>query len=421
MNDLAQLRERAARVLPGGVSSNVRRPNSAYFFERGEGPRLYDAEGRDYLDYLLGQGPAFLGHGHPQINQAVAAAVTKGMVYGAQTRLEVEATEKLLDAIGWADMARLGVSGTESDHAATRLARAVTGRRYVVRFAGQYHGWIDTVLMSFAADDWTVGSAGQLPHYLQDWLVLPFNDVEALEAAFAEHGDDIAAVITEPMMCNSGAIAAQPAFLQRLRQLCTTNGTVLIFDEVITGFRLARGGAAARFGVTPDLAVYGKALAGGWPVSAIAGRRELLEHFGTGRVNHSGTFNASVMAAAAVSATMDVLLKEDPYPALEATGTQLMQGLREVAARHTPMHLQGLPMAFHLSFGELGSDVTTYSQLAQLDLERYSEFTRTLAEHGIWVAGRGIWYVSTAHGARDVQQTLERFDAALTDWLKAGR
>ncbi|GAA2619983.1 glutamate-1-semialdehyde 2,1-aminomutase [Dactylosporangium fulvum] len=413
----AGLAARAAAVLPGGVNSNVRLAASRTFFERGSGPRLWDVDGNEYVDYLLGQGPAFLGHAHPQVNAAVTAAVSRGMVFGAQHALEVEAVEKLLAAIGWADMARLGVSGTEAVQAALRLARAATGRRRVIGFAGQYHGWLDTVLMAHGPDGPRPGSAGQPPEYLADWLITPFNDSVALERQFSAHPGEIAAVILEPMMCNSGAIAPQPGFLERLRELCTANGTVLIFDEVVTGFRLAFGGAAQRFGVTPDLAIYGKALAGGWPVAAIAGRRELLEQFGTGRVNHSGTFNASVMAAAAVSSTMDVLRQAPPYASVEEHGGALIDGLRELGHRHgVPLNVHGLPAAFHVSFRRDGAAETTvvdHATLQSLDLDRYARFSRTLARHGIWVAGRGIWYCSAAHGQAEHADTLERFDRAI--------
>lgn len=406
------LLERAARILPGGVSSNVRLAAPRRFFTQGQGARLWDVQGKEYVDYLLGQGPAFLGHAHPEVTAAVREAVGRGMVFGGQHTLEVEATEKLLAAVGWAEMARLGLTGTEAVHAAIRIARAATGRRRVVRFAGSYHGWLDTTLMRFTGDGFGPGSDGQPAGYLADWLVTPFNDVGALDAVFAEHGEEVAAVICEPVMCNSGVIAPQPGFLDRLRRRCSEARAVLIFDEVITGFRLALGGAAQRFGVTPDLAVYGKALGGGWPVSAIAGRRELMARVGTGRVNHSGTFNASVMASAAVSATMDVLREDPPYERVDAYGSRLMAGLREIGERRgVPLHVQGLPAAFHVSFGETG-DVVDHAGISRLDLARYARFAQTLAGRGVWVANRGIWFVSTAHGESEFSDTLERVDAA---------
>jgi glutamate-1-semialdehyde 2,1-aminomutase len=418
------LLRRAADVLPGGVSSNVRLQAPRVFFERGAGARLWDSDGHEYVDYLLGQGPAFLGHAHPKITQAVSQAVAKGMVFGAQHPGEVLAVEKFLAVIGWADMARLGVSGTEAVHGALRLARAATARRKVVRFAGQYHGWLDTVLMNFTATGWGPASQGQSMASLDDWIVTAFNDVEALKRIFEERSGEIAAVILEPMMCNSGAIAPLPGFLESLRELCTKNGTVLIFDEVITGFRLAPGGAAERFGVTPDLAVYGKALAGGWPAAALAGRQNLMELIGTGSVNHSGTFNASVMASAAVAATMDLLAEDPPYERIAEHGSALMNGIVELGRAHgLPFHVQGMPVAFHVSFpgaaGEASQMVCDFAGLDKLDLAKYERFARVLTAHGVWVAGRGIWYVSAAHGATELRDTLARVDESLSEFAPA--
>lgn len=407
------LRERAARVIPGGVSSNVRLAAPRVFFARGAGARLWDVDGREYVDYLLGQGPAFLGHGRKEVVDAVAAATANGMVFGAQHPAEVEAVERVVAALGWPEQVRFGVSGTESVHAALRLARAATGRRRVVRFAGSYHGWLDNVLMDFGSEVPVPASAGQPEDALADWLVVPFNDVEAFSALMARHGSEVAAVIVEPMMCNVGAIPADEAFLRTLRRLTREHGAVLVFDEVITGFRLALGGAAEHFGVTPDLAVYGKALAGGWPVSALAGRRDLMQLFGTGEVNHSGTFNASVMATAAVNATLTVLAEDQPYDRIHHHGQRLMTGLVELGRAHDlPLRVQGLPVTFHVSFGPPEA-VGDLLGVQALDLARYARFAHLLAEHGVWVAPRGIWFVSAAHTDADLTETLERVDAAL--------
>ncbi len=408
------LAARAADALPGGVSSNVRLAHAGIILERGKGARLWDVDGREYLDYLLGQGPAFLGHGEPRVNAAVAQAVTGGMVYGGVHRLEIEATEALLEAVGWADQARLCVSGTEADHGAIRLARGATGARRIVRFTGSYHGWLDPVLADYSTTPPRPASRGQASDSFADTLWAPFNDLPAVAAAVAQ--GDVAAVIVEPVMCNTGVLVPRPAFLAGLRALCDEHGVLLIFDEVITGFRLALGGAVERFGVTPDLAVYGKALAGGWPVAAIAGKRDVMALIGTNQVNHSGTFNASVMAAAAVKATIEVLRTDDPYERLDATGLRLQEGLRAAAAAAgVPMRVAGMPMAFHVAYGDPDAPLLTLADLARFDLARYQGFARVLERHGLWVAGRGIWYVSTAHTDADIDRTIERFAAALAD------
>ncbi|GAA1738065.1 aspartate aminotransferase family protein [Luedemannella helvata] len=409
----AVLTERARVTIPGGVNSNIRLAAPPVFFERGRGARLLDVDGNDYVDYLLGQGPNFLGHATEAVTEAVTAAVGRGMVYGAQSPLEVEAAERIVAALGWAEMVRLSMTGTEAVQAALRLARAATGRHRFVRFEGHYHGWLDNVLV--AAGGGAPGSLGQLASHLTDSVLVPWNDADALADALNAHGDTIAAVIMEPVMINTGSMEPVDGYLARVRQLCDEHGIVLIFDEVISGFRIAPGGAAQRYGVAPDLATYGKAMAGGWPVAALAGRAELMSRFGTGEVNHSGTFNGSVMAAAAVIATLDILAADPPYERISEHGAALKAGLVDLGERHgVPLRTQGLPMAFHASFGS-PEPVTDYRSLQRLDLASYSEFAAMLARYGVWVARRGIWYVSAAHGERELTDTLERVDRALSD------
>lgn len=412
----AELHRRACATTPGGVHSNVRLGAPKVFFDSAKGAWLHSVDGYDYLDYLLGQGPNFLGHAPEEVLDAVDTASRRGIIYGGQHELEVEASEAVCAALGWADMVRFGVSGTESVQAALRLARACTGRTKVIRFEGHYHGWLDNVLMKAHDGVWGTASAGQLDSHLDDFVTLPWNDQEAVAEALSQDGDRIAAVIMEPVMINAGVIEPRAGYLERVRELCTQYGVVLIFDEVISGFRLGLGGAAARYGVTPDLATYGKAMAGGWPVSALAGRTDLMERFGTGEVNHSGTFNGSVLAMAAVKASLAYLQDGGPYAAIDEHGTALMAGLRELGASHgVPLRVSGLTAAFHVSFGDV--EVTDYRSLQRLDLGRYEELTDALFEHGIWVAKRGVWYVSTSHGADELDAALTRFAKTLSDWI----
>jgi glutamate-1-semialdehyde 2,1-aminomutase len=411
----AQLFARAGELTPGGVHSNVRLGSPHVFFARGSGAWLWDVDGNDYVDYLLGQGPNFLGHAPADITAAVGDAIADGMVFGAEYRGEVEAAELFLANLGWAQRVRFGLSGTEAVQEALRVARAATGRKLFVRFEGQYHGWMDNVLVAVDGHRAVPASAGQLASHLQDCILLPWNDLDALATVLAQQGDEIAAVLMEPMMCNQGAIVPRPGYLEGVRRLCDRTGTVLIFDEVITGFRIALGGAAEVFGVVPDLATYGKAMAGGFPVSALAGRADLMHGIGTGRINHSGTFNASVMAVAAVTATMRRLADDPPYERIKDHGTALMAGLADRAAAHgLPLHLQGVPAAFHASLGGGPNEFEDYEGLQQRDLAGYAALAGRLAQHGLWVAGRGIWYVSAAHGEAELATALERFDAALT-------
>ena len=405
---------RALSRIPGGVNSNVRLAAPRMYFVRGAGARLWDVDGRDYVDYLLGQGPAFLGHAPERVNRAVFDAAAQGMVFGAQHPLEVAAAERICAVLGWPDMVRLGMTGTEVVQAALRVARAATGRRRVVRFEGHYHGWLDNVLVKTADGKSGPASVGQLTGDLDEAVILRWNDATALEALLADEGDQIAAVIMEPVMVNTGSIEPRPGYLERVRELCTAHGVVLIFDEVITGFRLALGGAASLYGVRPDLATYGKALAGGWPVAALAGRGDLMERFGDGLVNHSGTFNGSVMAAAAICATLEVLETDPPYERVSEHGRAVKAGLEALGQEHgVPLRTQGPAMAFHASFGAPGL-IEDFRDLGRLDTAGYARFTRALVDAGVWVAARGVWYVSAAHGPEELDITLQRVRTALS-------
>jgi glutamate-1-semialdehyde 2,1-aminomutase len=310
-------------------------------------------------------------------------------------------------------------TGSEAVQAVLRAARAATGRRKFIRFAGHYHGWLDNVLVNVGVDgcDAEVASAGQLPGHLDDSIMLPWNDLDLLTDVLDDLHDEIAAVITEPVMLNAGSIEPTPGFLQGLRALCDRYGVALIFDEVISGFRVALGGAAQRYGVTPDLATFGKAIAGGWSVAAFAGTARFMNGFGTGAINHSGTFNGSTLACAATTATVQRLRDKPPYAELERLGTRLQSGLGDLAVDHDlPLHIQGLPMAFHVGFGS--GPVTDHATLQRLDLAGYAAFARVLVEHGVWVSGRGIWYLSTAHTDADIDETLERTSSAMAAWKR---
>jgi glutamate-1-semialdehyde 2,1-aminomutase len=416
----ATLNAKARDLSPGGVHSNVRLLGPQVFMDRAKGSRIVDVDGNEYIDYLLGQGPNFLGHAPEVVLDAVDEACRNGMIFGAQHPLEVDAGSVVLEALQWPDQLRFAMTGTEAVQAVLRAARAHTGRTKFVRFAGQYHGWMDNVLVT--VDDSgsaALASEGQMESHLKDSFMLPWNDLGALESLLAERGDEVAAVITEPAMLNSGAIVPREGFLEGIRAACDEYGVVLIFDEVITGFRVALGGAVERFGVTPDLATYGKAMAGGWPVAAFAGKREFMEGFGTGRINHSGTFNASVMACAACNATVRYLINEPPYARLELLGIRLQDGLRSLAVENgMAVNIQGLPMAFHFGFG--AGPVTDYASLQKLDLAAYGAFSDVLVEHGVWVTGRGIWYVSAAHSEADVDETLERVERAMKEYVAKG-
>lgn len=399
-------------VVPGGVDSNVRLEVADRVIARGEGARIWDADGNELIDYVLGQGPAFLGHANPRILARVSAEIAQGMTFGAQTEIELMAAEKLVASLGWAEMVRIGMTSTETVQAALRLARAETGRRLFVRFRGQYNGWLDNVLINAAAPAAATASDGQLPEALDQSITIEWNDIAALVEVLDLQGDDIAAVITEPVMLNAGAILPEPGYLEALRSECTARGIVLILDETITGFRLGPRGAIGRFGVVPDLAVYGKAVAGGFPASVLAGPAALMSRFASG-TNHSGTFNANVLSCAAIVAAMDEMSGGAVHATVENTGSDLMSAVRElVSSRGLPIQVRGLPAAFHLSFDD-DRPVRNYADLLRADADRYRAVVAAARDNGLWLTGRGIWYVSAAHDASTTAETVDRLGRAL--------
>ena len=420
--------ERSQRSLAGGVSSSVRMrtPPPPIFYARAQGSRLWDVDGNEYIDYVLGQGPMILGHGPPQVLAAVQEAITMGQLYAGQHEGEILLSEKLQQIIPCAELVCYSNSGSEAVHTALRLARAYTGRTKIIKFEGHYHGWFDNILYSLAPSldqagrretPATVpGTRGQPPSAEADIIVLPWNDLDLLRTTLAVHGDEIAGVIMEPIMCNTGVILPRPGFLEGVRQACTDRGIVLIFDEIITGFRVALGGAQAYFGVTPDLAVFGKAMASGFPISCIVGRRDLMEQIARGEVNHSGTFNSNVICVAAALATIAELERENAgiYTQVHASGERLMEGIREAAqARSLPIHVQGLGAIFHVAFTE-EVGLFEYRDNLKCDAKRYGALVVTLTERGVRTTPRGAWNLSAVHSQDDIAITLERFADALT-------
>ena len=424
-----ELLARAQESLAGGVSSNVRllaKPHPL-FFDRAEGAMIYDVDGNGYIDFVLGQGPMLLGHSNPAVLDAVDAAMRRGQLYAGQHMLEIEVAEALVEIVPCAERCRFGLSGSEMVQAAMRLARAVTGRTKIVRFEGHYHGWFDNVLLSVAppldqaghraAPNVVLASRGQIPAVADDFLVLPWNDLGLLEELFSRHGHEIACIMTEGMMCNTGAIVPRPGYLEGMRRLCDQYGALLFMDEIITGFRLGLTGAQGRFGVTPDLATFAKAMAGGFANAALVGKADYMDQFAQG-VNHSGTFNSNVISMAASAAALTELQKDNGavYRRIEALGTQLMDGLRELVARKgVPALVQGLPNAVHLSFTELPALHDYRDVVTGTDRERYARFTVAMLQRGVRLLERGIWYLSAAHTEEQIEAALEAAEAAMEE------
>ncbi len=413
----AELFQRAQASLAGGVSSNVRAlAQPPLYFRSASGAQVVDADENTYLDFTLSQGPMFLGHSPPAVLDFVSRALRDGQLYGAQHELEIELAEQFQRHLPCAELVRFCNSGSEAVHAAIRAARAATGRDKILRFEGHYHGWYDEALVSAAPTleqagprdkpAPVLGSDGQLASASANVMVLPWNKADLLRQTLVHHGSDLAAVIMEPVMCNNACIPPLPGFLQAARDLCTEYGIALIFDEVITGFRLGLSGAQGYFGVTPDLATFGKAMANGFPIACLAGKRRLMQPIGDLQVNHSGTYNSNVMVTAAAVATINELERLD-YGRIHRLGESLMTGLKERAASAGRSVLaQGFGPVFHLAFTEREA-IRDYRDSLETDKERNSRFLDAMLDRGIRLLSRGLWYLSAAHSEADIQRALD--------------
>ena len=418
--------ERSKKSLAGGVGSNVRagKQPPPLFFERGQGSMIYDVDGHKYIDYVLGQGPLILGHSPPSVLKAVQRALEKGQLYAGQHEMEIVLSEKLQKLIPCAELVRYSNSGSEIMQAALRVARAYTGRDKVIKFEGHYHGWFDNVLISVhpplesagpVEDPNAVpGTAGQARSALGDIIALPWNNLEGFEEATSKNEGEIAAVIMEPIMCNTGCILPKEGYLDGVREVCNRKGIVLIFDEIITGFRLGLSGAQGYLGVTPDLATFGKAMGAGFLISCLAGKKELMELIAQGKVNHSGTFNSNVMAMAATLATISELEKEGTYERLYQLGEHLMEGLTEmIGGVGVRARVTGPGPMFHLAFTD-GESIYDYRSFVEHnDMDKCHRFVEILLDEGVRVIPRGLWYLSTAHTEEGMEFTLEAVKSAL--------
>ncbi|MDX2181700.1 MAG: aspartate aminotransferase family protein [Bryobacteraceae bacterium] len=396
---------RACRTLAGGVSSGLRRSAKPYplFFDHGEGAEIVDVDGNRYIDYALAWGPLILGHAHPAVTQAVATQAARGLTFGAQHELEYEVAETLVRVIRGAERVAFANSGTEIVQVALRLARAVTGRTKVLKFEGHYHGWDDSVLVSYKPwrehplESPAPAGQGQRPH--DSVVIAQWNDLESVERAL---DDAVACVLAEPLLANNGCIPPEPGFLEFLRGITRERGALLIFDEVITGFRLALGGAQECYGVTPDLATYAKALGGGAPLSALTGRADLMDWIADGRVVHAGTLNGNPLSLAAAKATLAELERPGVYESLWRRGERL----REAIETFVPgVVTNGGGPVFQVSFME--HCARNYRETLAADQSRYADFAMALLDRGVMVLPDGRWYLSTAHDDALIDRTIE--------------
>lgn len=417
VHDRSQLEfARAQQSLPGGVNSPARAfggvGGTPVFMQRGDGAYLYDLDGNRYIDYIGSWGPHIFGHRPPEIMAAIHAALERGTSFGAPTELESELAELVIDAVPSIEMVRMVNSGTEATMSAIRVARGFTGRDKLIKFAGCYHGHVDSLLVKAGSGALTHGhpsSPGIPAGCTQDTLVLDYNSVEQLQAAFQQHGSELAAVILEPVVGNMGLVIPSREFLETLRLLCDQSGTVLIFDEVMTGFRLAYGGAQELFGITPDMTTLGKILGGGMPVGAYGGKAEILRKVSpVGPVYQAGTLSGNPVAMAAGIAMLTMLKQRNPYPRLAELTQRLAEGLstRATAAGipHTCPHVGSMVTLF------FGPDPVVDLQTAtHSDTQRFAKFFHGMLDRGVYLACSQFEanFVSFAHSEADLQTTLD--------------
>ncbi len=424
----AELLERSKKVLAGGVSSEFRKYNHphALFYTHGEGVNIYDVDGNKYLDFTLSQGPLILGHSHPRILKAVAEYSEKGQLFAGQHIQEVELAEKLNEIIPSAELMRFCLDGSEAVHTAFRVARAKTGRKKFLRFEGHYHGWLDNVSWGFGAPSaealgsrenpnvfpWCKG----LPENTRDeFIIIPWNDLELLIKTVEENKNDLAAIITEPVMCNNGCIPPKEGFLQGIREICNKYGIAMIMDEVITGFRLSLGGAQKHFNIVPDLAIFAKAFASGYPISAIVGKKEWMHLIEDSVVIHAGTMNSCNPTVAAALATVSVLQEENPYNRMFELGERLRNGLAKAAKEAGQnLRVQGFGPIVHTGFTDL-TTVNDYRDTLGYDKTKLGGFISSMHNKGLRVIGRGLWYISAAHTAADVDEAIKIASEVLKD------
>ncbi|MFN7923519.1 MAG: aspartate aminotransferase family protein [Bryobacteraceae bacterium] len=420
-----ELLERARKSLVGGVSSPFRAmfPVPLYFRDS-HGAHLIDVDGNDYIDYTLAWGPNILGYKNPRVCEALAKAAMGAHTYGAQHELEPEVAEKIQAMVPCAELVAFTSSGSEAVQCALRLARAFTGRNLILKFEGHYHGWMDSTLLSYRAPVEKMGPAdapvtatqsrGQVANAADNVLVAPWNNAEFVEKLFATRGNEIAAVITEPVLVNSGCLMPGPGYLQGLRDITAKHGALLIFDEVITGFRIAPGGAQQAYGIKPDMATFGKAVAAGMPLSVVAGRADVMSQMLSG-ATFGGTFNGNPMVLAAANAALDELARDNGAGLRHANamGNELMAGIGQKAAAHgVPMQIRGFGAAFGIHFTGR-TELNNYRDTFDDDKAKQTAWVKSMLENGAYLLPDGRFYVSTAHTPDDVAQTIAAADRVL--------
>lgn len=423
--------ERAQSSIAGGVNSGIRKMEQPVplYFSHGRGARLWDVDGNEYLDFQLGQGALLYGHAPAGMADVIAAQARLGVHWAAQSELEIEVAERLQQMIPSAERVRFNNSATEVVLSAFRLARAQTGKPLILKFEGHYHGWADEGLVGFAPppDQWGSDdeptrlhpSQGVIPAVLDQFVVARWNDIEHLRRRVAQFSGRIAAMVFEPCLCNTSCVEPVPGLLGTIRELCEREGALMIADETITGFRFGAGGAQTYYGVQPDLTILGKAIGGGTPFAAMAGRAFAFQKIIESKVVHAGTLNANPLCLAASKWCLDeVRVRGATHPAgLNELGQRLMTGLRALADAHgVPMRPQGPGLVFHCTMlkpGVVEGPISEYRDYVRRhDATRWAHLRRCLLEHGVRAIERGLWFISFAHTVADIEEALRRAEPA---------
>ena len=425
----SHLFEKAQSYLPGGVNSPVRAFGAVgghpLFIKRGQGARIYDEDGNEFIDYVCSWGPLILGHAHPKVVEALKQAIEHGASFGAPTELETTLAQMICDALPSMQMVRFVNSGTEATMSALRLARAFTGRNRILKFAGCYHGHHDSLLAQAGSGLATFGipnSPGVPPSYTQETLIAPYNDLESVERIFENHAGEIAAVIVEPIAANMGVVPPKSGFLQGLRQVTEENGSLLIFDEVITGFRAAYGGAQSIYGVVPDLTCLGKIIGGGRPVGAYGGKREIMEMVAPkGQVYQAGTLSGNPLAMTAGRETLKILSAPDTYVQLEERSSHLADSLSRAAAKAgVPVFISRVGSILTVFF--TNGEVVDYESALSSDVDLYARFFHGMLAEGIYLPPSQFEaiFVSLAHSQKDIELTARAAEQTLPNCHQKG-
>lgn len=412
---------RANELMPGGVNSPVRAFRAVggqpLFIDRGEGAYMWDADGNRYIDYVLSWGPLVLGHAHPEVVDALQKAVANGTSYGAPSHLEVELAQLVTELMPNIEMVRFVNSGTEATMSALRLARAFTGRNKIIKFQGNYHGHADMLLVQAGSGVATLGlpdSPGVPPSTVSDTLVATYNDLDSVKQLFQQFPGEIAGIIVEPVAGNMGLVPPVDGFLQGLRDVTAENGALLIFDEVMTGFRVHPGGAQTLFGIKPDLTAFGKVIGGGLPVGAYGGRKDIMQMVApVGPMYQAGTLSGNPLAMTAGIATLKILRRPGLWQGIEDAGARLMAGLGVIAeSANIPVQLGRIGSMFGMFFND--GPTTNWDTVATSDTERFGRYFQAMLEQGVYLAPSQfeVGFLSSAHGSKEIEATLAAAEAA---------